>query len=98
MRDPEGVPRSVAEATFEVRNRLGLHARAASKLVQTINRFVSHVRLYKDDVEVDGKSIMGVLMLAAANGTFVRIVAEGTDCEAVLKAVEALFLQKFGEE
>ena len=66
-----------AEATLEIRNRLGMHARAATKFVQTANRFKCEVMVEKDGQTVNGKSIMGVLMLVAAKGTFIRVMTSG---------------------
>ncbi|MEA3545856.1 MAG: HPr family phosphocarrier protein, partial [Thermodesulfobacteriota bacterium] len=64
---------------FTITNRLGLHARAAAQLVQTANKFSSEVTLLKDDIEVNGKSIMGILLLAAPRGTEIRVTVEGAD-------------------
>ncbi|MES1942834.1 phosphotransferase system, phosphocarrier protein HPr [Salinisphaera sp. PC39] len=79
-------------------NKLGLHARAASKLVTEASRFDSDIRVAKDGREVSGKSIMGVMMLAAARGSRIRITAEGDDAEAALDALEELIRDRFGEE
>lgn len=79
-------------------NKLGLHARAASKLVTEASRFDSDIRVAKDGREVSGKSIMGVMMLAAARGSRIRITAEGGDAEAALDALEELIRDRFGEE
>ena len=70
--------------TFTIRNRLGLHARAAALLVKTANGFNANIMIEKDGVEVNGKSIMGILMLAASRGTKITVRVEGND------AVEAL--------
>jgi phosphocarrier protein len=83
---------------FEIRNRLGLHARAAAQFVHLANRFVSDVRICKDDLEVNGKSIMGVLMLAAPKDSRIVVRASGPDAEAVLDAIGDLIGRKFGEE
>jgi phosphocarrier protein len=64
---------------FEIINRLGLHARAAAQLVQTTNRFLSDVTIEKDGNEVNGKSIMGLLMLAAPQGSVVSVTVAGED-------------------
>ena len=87
-----------AEREFDIRNRLGLHARAAAQLVRLANRFSSEIRVVKDGVEVNGKSIMGVLMLAAPKDTRVLVRASGADAEEALAAVGALIDRKFGEE
>ncbi len=87
----------VTERALRVRNALGLHARAASKLVQVTNKFSAEVTLEKDGTVVNGKSIMGVLMLAASQGSTVTVRAEGKDAEEVVEAVESLFVQGFHE-
>lgn len=85
------------ERECEIVNRLGLHARAAAKLVKLANRFASEIRILKNGMEVNGKSIMGVLMLAAHRDSFVVVRAEGPDAaEAVLKIGE-LIARKFDE-
>jgi phosphocarrier protein len=87
-----------AEREFDIRNRLGLHARAAAQLVRLANQFSSEIRVVKDGVEVNGKSIMGVLMLAAPKDTRVLVRASGADAEEALAAIGALIDRKFGEE
>jgi len=79
-------------------NRLGLHARAAAQLVQTANRFSSDICLIKDGVEVNGKSIMGILMLAAPKGSTVIVVVEGRDEDAALQTIGELIDDGFGED
>lgn len=86
------------EREEEIVNRLGLHARAAAKLVQTAGSFASRVSVQKDGEEVDAKSILGLLLLAAAQGSRVTIRCEGSDEEAALQAVTALIAARFGEE
>jgi phosphocarrier protein len=86
------------EREFEILNRLGLHARAAAQFVHLANRFASEVRICKDDMEVNGKSIMGVLMLAAPKDSRIVVRAVGPDAEAVLDAIGELIRRKFGEE
>ena len=86
------------EKTFTVKNRLGLHARPAALFVQTTNRFKSSIKVSKGDVEVDGKSIMGLMMLAAEEGAKVRVVAVGQDEKDVLTALETLFDKRFNEK
>lgn len=83
---------------FTIKNRLGLHARAAARLVQTVNRFKSDVTIERDGLEVNGKSIMGLLMLAAPQGSKIRIAFSGDDAEQSLAAVRQLIDDKFGEE
>jgi phosphocarrier protein len=84
--------------TYTIRNRLGLHARAAALLVKTANRFASEITLEKDGVEVNGKSIMGILMLAASKGTKVTLKVEGKDSTQAIDALGKLIENKFGEE
>ena len=87
-----------SEREFDILNRLGLHARAAAQLVRLANQFASDVRLVKDGVEVNGKSIMGVLMLAAPKDTRVLVRAIGPDADEALVAIGELIARKFGEE
>lgn len=84
--------------TFTIRNKLGLHARAAALLVKTANRFVSDIIIEKDSLEVNGKSIMGILMLAAAKGSKVTLRAEGKDALQAIQTLGKLIENKFGEE
>jgi phosphocarrier protein len=83
---------------FDILNRLGLHARAAAKLVRLANGFASEIHIVKDGVEVNGKSIMGVLMLAAPKDARILIRAVGPDAEEAMAAFEELIAGKFGEE
>jgi phosphocarrier protein len=84
--------------TFMIRNRLGLHARAAALLVKTANRFISEIIIEKDGLEVNGKSIMGILMLAASKGSKITLKAEGKDSVQAIKVLGDLIENKFGEE
>jgi phosphocarrier protein HPr len=84
--------------TFTIRNRLGLHARAAALLVKAANRFAAEVTLEKDGVEVNGKSIMGILMLASTKGSRITLKVEGKDAAQALQALGKLIEDKFGEE
>jgi phosphocarrier protein HPr len=84
--------------TFTIQNRLGLHARAAALLVKTANRFASEVTLEKDGLEVNGKSIMGILMLAASRGSRITLRVEGKDSAQAIQILSKLFEDKFGEE
>jgi phosphocarrier protein len=86
-----------AEATLEITNELGMHARAATKFVQTANHFKSSVAVEKDGQTVNGKSIMGVLMLVASKGTFITVRCDGDDAEAALAALSKLVNERFGE-
>ncbi|MDA1001466.1 MAG: HPr family phosphocarrier protein [bacterium] len=79
-------------------NKLGLHARAAAKFVQLSTQFESDIYIRCRDLEVDGKSIMGVMMLAASPGAEVTIRAEGPDASAAVDALVALLDSRFGEE
>ncbi|NBB92125.1 MAG: HPr family phosphocarrier protein [Gammaproteobacteria bacterium] len=82
---------------IELVNRLGLHARAASKLVQTASRFESRVWLAHGDKRVNAKSIMGVLLLAAPCGTRLVLEVDGPDEEAAADTITALVADRFGE-
>lgn len=86
------------EREFDILNRLGLHARAAAQLVRMANGFASEIHLVKDGMVVNGKSIMGVLMLAAPKDTKILICATGVDAEEALAAIGELIARKFGEE
>ena len=78
-------------------NKLGLHARAAAKLVTTASGFGAEIKLRRGDREVNGKSIMGVMMLAASQGTTIELVADGDDAGAALDALATLIGDRFGE-
>ena len=80
-----------------LKNKLGLHARAAAKLVQLSESFQSDIRIIKDDVEANGKSILNVLLLAAPVGTELEFRVDGTDENEALKAIEALIEARFQE-
>ena len=82
---------------IEIRNKLGLHARAAAKLVHTAARFKSDVKVRKGSEEVDAKSILGILLLAAGQGTTIRVTASGEDEEEALESIEKLIAAKFDE-
>jgi phosphocarrier protein len=85
-------------AEFRLVNRLGLHARAAAQLVRTANRFKADLMVAKDGEEVNGKSIMGLLMLAAPAGSLLRITVSGEDAEEALQAIGDLINDGFGEQ
>jgi phosphocarrier protein HPr len=87
----------VIERVIEIKNKLGLHARAAAKLVHTAARFKSDIKVRKGDEEVDGKSILGILLLAAGRGTSVTMKADGPDERDALDAIEKLIDDKFDE-
>ena len=82
---------------FEIKNKLGLHARAAALLVQTINKFSAQVNVSKDGQTTDGRSIMGVLTLAAAQGSKIQVEANGSDAERAVRAIEKLIDNRFNE-
>jgi phosphocarrier protein HPr len=88
----------MVERRVTVVNAHGIHARPAAEIVKTAARFTSNVLLEKDGLEVNGKSIMGVMMLAAECGSEVIIRADGPDADAALDALAALIAGKFGEE
>jgi len=85
-------------AEVEIRNRLGLHARAAARFVHTANRFSSRITVSRDGQTMDGKSILGILLLAASRGTSLKLAAEGKDEAAAIEALVALVEGGFGEE
>ncbi|MEX0655411.1 MAG: HPr family phosphocarrier protein [Phycisphaeraceae bacterium] len=87
-----------AEANVTIQNRLGLHARPAMSFVDTANSFGADIRVHKGNQEVDGKSIMQLMMLAATQGTTLRISAEGPDAEQAIHALQQLVDSKFDEE
>jgi len=86
------------EVEVVITNKLGLHARPAAKLVQTASSYSSNIVLKKENLEVNAKSIMGVMMLAAEMGATIVIRAEGPDENDAVKAVAHVFNSKFGEE
>ena len=81
-----------------IQNKYGLHARPAAEFVKLATRFRSEIWVSKDDVEVSGKSIMGVMMLAAEHGSSIVIRARGEDAEDALEALSGLVSSRFGEE
>lgn len=83
---------------FVIKNRLGLHARAAAQLVKTANRFRSDIQVEKEGTEVNGKSIMGILMLAAPQGSRICVTAGGDDAEEAMEALAQLIENGFGED
>lgn len=86
------------ECETEIVNRLGLHARAAAKLVHTAGGFQSRVTVAKDGEEVDAKSILGILLLAAGQGSRITIRCDGADEDAAMRAVTGLIANRFDEE
>ncbi len=79
-------------------NKLGLHARAAAALVKAATAFESEINIGYGGKKVNGKSIMGIMMLAAAKGAVIKLSIAGADEEAAMRAIEALILNRFGEE
>jgi len=80
-----------------VQNKMGIHARPAAMIVRITNKFKSDIFVEKEDEQVNGKSIMGLMMLAAAKGSKVKFIATGADAEQMLAELEALFAKKFDE-
>jgi phosphocarrier protein len=85
------------ERDIEIKNKLGLHARAAAKLVHIAARFRSDIKIRKGDEEVDGKSILGILLLAAGRGSAITVKADGEDEAPAVDAIQALIDAKFDE-
>lgn len=83
---------------FVIVNKLGLHARASALFVKTASRFTSEIKLARDGVEVNGKSIMGIMMLAASKGSTVRLTADGADEAEAMQTIGDLITNGFGEE
>jgi len=88
----------MVEQTVTIKNRAGMHARPAALLVQTANRFASDIYLEKDGEKINGKSIMGILTLAATYNSSIKIVADGSDEQQALQSICRLFENKFEEE
>ena len=86
------------EAEVQIINRLGLHARAAARFVHLANRFACEISVSKDGSKVDGKSILGLLTLAAAKGSRLRVAANGSDEDAALAELGELIRSRFGED
>jgi phosphotransferase system HPr (HPr) family protein len=88
----------MVEKKIVIKNKLGLHARAAVKFVNLSNRYSSSVKIVKDETEIDGKSILGILTLAAIKGTAIVLRISGKDEDEALKGLEELVKSKFGEK
>jgi phosphocarrier protein len=86
------------EQQFAIINKLGLHARASALFVKTASQFKSDIRVMRDGIEVNGKSIMGIMMLAAAKGTDIVLKVAGTDESEAFQALGELIQNGFGEE
>lgn len=83
---------------FVIINKLGLHARASALFVKTASRFSSEIKLSREGVEVNGKSIMGIMMLAASKGNMVRLTVNGDDEDEAMRVIGELISNGFGEE
>ncbi len=94
--DPQKMKK--VEKKITVQNKLGFHARAAANFVKTAEKFQSEVMVIKDDVEANGKSILGLLTLGAGKGSIIKIIIEGPDADRAIEALEKLVNNKFGEE
>lgn len=88
----------MAKQEFTIINKLGIHARPAAQFVKTANRFTADVFVEKDGEEVDGKSIMGLMMLAAGHGSVIVVSTDGPDEEDAMAAIGDLIARKFEEE
>lgn len=86
------------ERTIHIQNKLGLHARASAKLATQASTFTSDIKLCKGEIEVNCKSIMGIMMLAACKGTELRLTADGNDAEQALNTLEKLVNNRFDED
>ncbi len=95
--EKNATPAATATKELLVQNKMGIHARPAAMSVRVTNKFKAEVHVEKDDEQVNGKSIMGLMMLAAARGSKVKFVATGPDAEQMLTELEALFAKKFDE-
>ncbi|HEY8310691.1 MAG TPA: HPr family phosphocarrier protein [Gemmatimonadaceae bacterium] len=87
----------MAERTVTIVNKNGVHARPAAEIVKTAGKFASNITIVRDDLEVNGKSIMGVMMLAAEAGSQITLRATGDDADAAVEALAQLVAAKFGE-
>jgi phosphotransferase system HPr (HPr) family protein len=89
---------NAAEATLEIKNRLGLHLRAASTLADTVKRFTATVTLISGRQEVNARSVTQLIMLGAGQGTKLKVKVEGPDAAAAMTAIKSLFDARFGED
>jgi phosphocarrier protein HPr len=87
----------MTERSAQIVNKQGIHARPAAEIVKTASRFKSNIIIVRDDLEVNAKSIMGVMMLAAEHGSFVTIRAEGDDADAAIEGICKVIADGFGE-
>jgi phosphocarrier protein len=97
MMPKERLPDGSIRAEVEIVNRLGLHARAAARFVETASRFTADVTVGNGEESVSGKSILGLMMLAAAEGTTLILQASGVDAEQAIEALTELIAQRFHE-
>lgn len=91
-------PHPMAKKDFTILNKLGIHARPAAQFVKTSNRFQADIFVEKDGEEVDGKSIMGLMMLAAGHGSVISVSTDGVDADAAMEAIADLISRKFEED
>jgi len=91
-------PRQTAQREFVVINKLGIHARPAALFVKLANRFTCNILVAKGGEQINGKSIMGLMMLAAGPGSKLVVTCEGEDCHEALNEIEALIKRKFDED
>jgi phosphocarrier protein len=87
-----------SKGRFEIVNALGLHARAATKLVQLASRFPCEVTVAREEQQANAKSVMGVLLLCASKGTFIDVIAKGDQADDCVKAIGELVANRFGED
>jgi phosphocarrier protein HPr len=90
--------RTMLERDFTIVNKLGLHARPSAMLVKTASRFESEISIEREGIKVNGKSIMGIMMLAAAKGATIRLCIDGPDQEGAMEALGELLANGFGED
>ena len=88
---------SKIEKNLSVQNKTGIHARPAAMIVRVTNKYTSEIFFEKDEEQVNGKSIMGLMMLAAGRGSSIKAIIEGSDAQDMMKDLEDLFNQKFDE-
>jgi phosphocarrier protein HPr len=98
MSSPKKSGKHEMKRQFVVLNKLGVHARPSALFVKTANRFTCNILVEKDGEQVNGKSIMGLMMLAAGPGSTLTVHCEGEDCQAALDEIDALIKRKFDED
>lgn len=92
------MPEQVIEADFQIVNKLGLHARAAAKFVKLASTFEADIKISRNGREVNAKSIMGIMMLAAGMGSEIHIISSGTDAQQAVDSLQELVANRFGED